>query len=154
MRYFEDFSEGQVFELGEDRVTEPEILEFARRFDPQPFHVDPQAARATMFGGLIASGWHTGALYMGLLVRGMLHESASLGSAGIDELRWLKPVRPGDVLRGRVTITSVKPSAKHADRGTVFTLGELFNQAGERVMLVRSSGMFARRPQEKQLFRA
>ena len=146
MRYFEDFAAGQVFELGEDRVSQEEVVSFARRFDPQPFHVDAEAARASMFGGLIASGWHTGALYMGLLVRGMLAGSASLGSAGIDELRWLKPVRPGDVLRGRVTITSVKASERHPNRGTVFTLGELFNQAGERVMLVRSSGMFARRP--------
>jgi acyl dehydratase len=149
MRYFEDFSEGQVFELGEQRITEPEILEFARRYDPQVFHVDPEAARGTMYGSLIASGWQTGAIYMGLLVRGLLHDTASLGSAGIDELRWLKPVRPGDVLRARLTITSLKPSAKHPDRGTAFNLGELFNQAGERVMFVRSSGMFARRPKKK-----
>jgi len=149
MRYFEDFSEGQVFELGEERIAEPEILEFARRYDPQVFHVDPEAARGTMYGGLIASGWQTGAIYMGLLVRGLLHDTASLGSAGIDEMRWLKPVRPGDVLRARLTITSLKPSAKHPDRGTTFNLGELFNQAGERVMFVRSSGMFARRPQKK-----
>ena len=146
MRYFEDFSEGQSIELGEASVSEAEILEFARRFDPQPFHVDPDAARKSMYGGLIASGWHTGSIYMGLLVSGLLRDSSSLGSAGIDELRWLKPVRPGDVLRGRVTVTSIKPSAKHPGRGTVFTLGELFNQSGERVMFVRSSGMFARRP--------
>ncbi|MGZ6142003.1 MAG: MaoC family dehydratase [Myxococcales bacterium] len=146
MRYFEDFTEGQVVDLGEQRVGEAEILDFARKFDPQPFHVDPDAARASMYGGLIASGWHTGSIYMGLLVSGLLRDSSSLGSAGIDELRWLKPVRPGDVLRARVTITSIKPSAKHPGRGTVFTLGELFNQGGERVMFVRSSGMFARRP--------
>lgn len=146
MRYFEDFSEGQVFELGEQRVTEEEILEFAHRFDPQLFHVDPQAAKQTMYGGLIASGWHTGSLYMGLLVRGLLHDAASLGSAGIDELRWLKPVRPGDTLRARLTVTSLRPSTSRSDRGTVFNLGELFNQNGERVMYVRSSGMFARRP--------
>ncbi len=146
MRYFEDFSEGQVFELGEERITEAEILEFAHRYDPQPFHVDPQAARGSLYGGLIASGWQTSAIYMGLMVRGLLKDTTSLGSAGIDELRWLKPVRPGDTLRARVTITSVKPSQKHNGRGTVFTLGELFNQTGERVMFVRSSGMFARRP--------
>jgi len=146
MRYFEDFSEGQVFELGEERITEAEILGFARRYDPQSFHVDPEAARGSLYGGIIASGWQTGAIYMGMMVRGLLQDSASLGSAGIDELRWLKPVRPGDTLRARLTITSVKPSAKHAGRGTVFTMGELFNQAGEKVMFVRSSGMFARRP--------
>lgn len=149
MRYYEDFSEGQVFELGEKLVTESEILEFARQFDPQPFHVDPQAARATMFGGLIASGWHTAAIYMGLLVRGILLDSASLGSAGIDELRWEKPVRPGDTLRARLTTISLRPSVKHPGRGTVVTQGELFNQQGQRVMFVRSSGMFARRPETK-----
>lgn len=146
MRYFEDFGEGQVFELGEETVSEEEVLEFARRFDPQPFHIDRQAAKATMFGGLIASGWHTGSIYMGLMVRGLLADSSSLGSAGIDEMRWLKPVRPGDRLRARLTVTAVKSSERHPQRGTVFTLGELFNQTGERVMFVRSSGMFARRP--------
>ena len=146
MRYFEDFAEGQVFELGEETVSEPEVLQFARRYDPQPFHVDPVAARASMYGGLIASGWQTGSIYMGLLVRNHLHDAASLGSAGIDELRWLKPVRPGDTLRGRMTVTSVKPSERHPNRGTVFNLGELFNQRGERVFSVRSSGMFACRP--------
>jgi acyl dehydratase len=145
MRYFEDFSEGQVFELGERRVSEREIVDFARDFDPQPFHVDPEQARHSIYGGLIASGWHTGSIYMSLLVRGLLHDAASLGSAGIDEMRWLKPVRPGDVLEARMTVTSLKPSQKHPDRGTVFTLGELFNQGGERVMFVRSSGMFSRR---------
>jgi acyl dehydratase len=146
MRYFEDFAAGQVYELGETIVSEPEVLEFARRFDPQPFHIDPAAAKRSMYGGLIASGWHTGSLFMGLMVRGLLHDAASLGSAGVDELRWLKPVRPGDTLRARLSVTSVRPSSKRADRGTVFTLGEMFNQQGERVFLVRSSGMFARRP--------
>jgi acyl dehydratase len=146
MLYFEDFSEGQVFELGEATLSEAEILEFARRYDPQPFHVDPAAARQSMYGGLIASGWQTSSVYMSLLVRGLLRDAASLGSAGIDELRWLKPVRPGDRLRARLTVTSLKPSSKHPDRGTVFNLGELFNQNGERVFFVRSSGMFARRP--------
>jgi acyl dehydratase len=146
MRYYEDFAEGQVHELGEATVSEAEILDFARRFDPQPFHVDREAARQSMYGGLIASGWHTASLFMGLMVRGLLHEAASLGSAGVDELRWLKPVRPGDRLRARLAVTSVRPSSKRADRGTVFTLGEMFNQHGERVFFVRSSGMFARRP--------
>lgn len=146
MRYFEDFSEGQVFELGEETVSEAEAVEFARRYDPQPFHVDAEAAKKSMYGGLIASGWQTGAIYMSLLVRGLLRDSASLGSAGIEELRWLKPVRGGDTLRGRLTVTSLKPSEKHPNRGTVFNLGELFNQKGERVFFVRSSGMFGRRP--------
>jgi len=146
MRYFEDFAEGQVYELGEASISEAEILEFARKYDPQPFHVDPAAAQHSMFRGLIASGWQTASIYMGLLVRGLLLDSASLGSPGVDELRWLKPVRPGDVLRGRVTITSVRPSSKSPSRGTVATFGELFDRQGERVYFVRSSGMFARRP--------
>ena len=146
MRYFEDFAEGQVFELGETTVSEEEILAFARKFDPQPFHIDPEAARRSMYKGLIASGWHTGSIYMGLMVRNLLLDSSSLGSAGIDELRWLKPVRPGDRLRARLTVTSVRPSSKRADRGTVFTQGEMLNQNGERVFFVRSSGMFGRRP--------
>lgn len=146
MRYYEDFAEGQVYELGEAKVSEAEILEFARKFDPQPFHIDPEAARRSMYGGLIASGWHTASLYMGLMVRNLLKDASSLGSAGIDELRWLKPVRPGDTLRARLTVTSVRPSSKRADRGTVFTQGEMFNQQGERVFFVRSSGMFGRRP--------
>jgi acyl dehydratase len=146
MRFFEDFAEGQVYELGEASISEAEILEFAHKYDPQPFHVDQSAAQQSMFGGLIASGWQTASLYMGLLVRGLLLDAASLGSAGVDELRWLKPVRPGDVLRGRVTIASVKPSSKSPSRGTVTTFGELFNRQGERVYFVRSAGMFARRP--------
>ncbi len=145
MRYFEDFTEGQVFDLGERSVSEEEILAFARDFDPQPFHIDTEKAKTSLYGGLIASGWHTGSIYMSLLVKGLLRDASSLGSAGIDELRWLKPVRPGDTLKATLTVTSIRPSTKHPDRGTIFTLGELYNQKGEKVMLVRSSGMFARR---------
>jgi len=144
MRTFDDFETGNVFELGEHKITEAEILEFARVYDPQPFHVDPAAAKKSIYGGLIASGWQTSAIYMGLMVRAVIGESTSQGSYGIDELRWLKPVRPGDVLRGRMTITGKKPSERHPERGTLFTLGELFNQTGERVFFVRSSGIFTR----------
>src|SRR5438105_14929248 len=125
MRYFEDFAEGQVYDLGELRVSEPEIVEFARKYDPQAFHVDPEAAQRSIFGGLIASGCHTGSMYMGLLVRGLLQQSATLGSPGVDEMRWLKPVRAGDPLRGRVTTTSATPASTHASRGPVSTLREL-----------------------------
>ena len=96
--YFEDFELGRVYELGSVDVTEADILEFARRFDPQPFHVDPEAARQSVFGGLIASGWHTGAMWMRLYVDSLLDGAASMGSPGIEELRWLAPVRPGDTL--------------------------------------------------------
>jgi len=148
MRYLEDFSEGQVFELGEETVSEAEVLEFARRYDAQPFHVDAEAAKKSMYGGLIASGWHTASIFMGLLVRGLLYEVASLGAGGIDEMKWLKPVRPGDRLRARLTILGRRPSTKHSDRGLLNCLGEMFNQDGERVLSIRWSAMIARRPGE------
>ncbi|HEX9578021.1 MAG TPA: MaoC family dehydratase [Myxococcales bacterium] len=146
MRYLEDFSEGESFELGEETIREQEILDFARRFDAQPFHVDKEAARRSMYGGLIASGWHTASLFMGMLVRSLLHDVASLGAGGLDELRWLKPVRPDDKLRGRLTVLGKRPSTKHADRGLLTCLGELFNQQGERVLMIRWSAMVGRRP--------
>jgi acyl dehydratase len=146
MRHLEDFKEGQVFELGEDIIREQEILDFARRFDAQPFHVDPEAAKASIYGGLIASGWHTASFFMGLLVRGLLHDVASLGAGGVDELRWLKPVRPGDTLRARLSVVGTRPSTKHADRGLITCVGEMFNQHGERVLLIRWSAMIGRRP--------
>lgn len=145
MRHWEDFHVGDVTELAPVEVTETEIVEFARRYDPQPFHVDAEAAAASPFGGLIASGWHTAALFMAQFVRGILLESASLGSPGVEELRWLAPVRPGDRLTGRVTVTDVQPSSKHAGRGTVFTTSEVFNRDGTLVMSMRARGFFARR---------
>jgi acyl dehydratase len=145
MRYFEDFAPGDVAEVGPVTVSEQEIVEFASRFDPQPFHIDPEAAKASPFGGLIASGWHTTALFMGMFVRGVLLDSASLGSPGIDELRWTAPVRPGDTLTGRSTVTEVRPSSKEPRRGTVFTANEVFNQDGTLVMSFRARGFFARR---------
>ena len=146
MRYWEDFQVGDVAELGPVTVTEEEIVEFGRRFDPQPFHVDPEAARESPFGGLIASGWHTAAIYMGMFVRGVLEGTASLGSPGVEELRWLAPVRPGDTLRGRTTITDVQPSSTTPGRGTIFGSHELVNQSGVVVMRFRSRGFIARRP--------
>jgi acyl dehydratase len=145
MRYLEDFREGQVFELGEETIREEEILQFARRFDAQPFHVDPEAAKRSIYGGLIASGWHTASFFMALLVRALLHEVASMGAGGIDDMRWLKPVRPGDTLRGRLNVLASRPSTKHADRGLLTCLGELFNQKNERVLTIRWSAMIARR---------
>jgi acyl dehydratase len=145
MRYLEDFSEGQVFELGEEIIREKEIIEFARRFDAQPFHVDPEAGKKSIYGGLIASGWHTGSLFMGLLVRGLIYDVASLGAGGLDELRWLEPVRPDDKLRGRLTILGIRFSTKHPERGLLTCLGELFNQHGKRVLSIRWSAMIARR---------
>lgn len=148
MRYFEDFAVGQVFPLGSYEMAEAEILEFARRYDPQPFHVDPEAARSSIFGGLIASGWHTCAVYMRLYVDALLSHSASLGSPGLEELRWLRPVRPGDVLTGEFHVTDVTPSSKHADRGTVHFRAEIHNQGGVLVSTMHGRGLFGRRPAE------
>jgi acyl dehydratase len=146
MRYFEDFEVGEVTEIGPIVVSEAEIVEFAERYDPQPFHIDPEAAKSSPFGGLIASGWHTTALFMGMFVRGILLDSASLGSPGVEEIRWTAPVRPGDSLTGRVTVTDVQPSQTNPTRGTVFTTSEVLNQDGERVMSLKARGFFARRP--------
>jgi acyl dehydratase len=145
MRHFEDFNVGDVTEIGPVSVSEAEIIDFAERFDPQPFHIDPEAAKSSPFGGLIASGWHTTALFMGMFVRGILLDSASLGSPGVEAIRWTAPVRPGDTLTGRVTITDVQPSETNPKRGTVFTTSEVFNQDGERVMTLKARGFFARR---------
>ena len=103
-RYFEDYLPGAVHDLGSITIGEAEIIEFARRFDPQPFHIDPEAAKQSAFGGLIANGWHTASLAMRLLVDHYVSRVASLGSPGADEVRWRKPVRPGDTLSVRVTV--------------------------------------------------
>jgi acyl dehydratase len=146
-RYFEDFRVGEVLALGSRTVSEAEIIAFARQFDPQPFHTDPEQAEASVFGGLIASGWHTVALYMRLLCDGFIATVAvSLGSPGVDKIEWLKPVRPGDTLTGRVTILELIPSKSRPDRGTIRSLGELLNQQGEVVMTLRGLGFFGRRP--------
>jgi acyl dehydratase len=145
---FEDFQPGQVFELGSTSVTEEEIVAFARQFDPQPFHVDPQAAQESVFGGLIASGWHTGSLWMRLYVDSMLGGPSSQGSPGIEELRWLAPVRPGDTLSGRLTVLETTPSERRPDRGTVRIRGELVNQDGVTVLSMVSRGHFGRRERQ------
>ena len=140
---FEDFAAGQLYELGSRTITEDEIVDFARQWDPQPFHVDPEAAKDTVFGGLIASGWQTGAIWMRMYVDTMLG-SAARGSPGIEELRWLAPVRPGDTLTGRLTVLDTTPSATRPDRGTIRIRGELVNQDGVTVMAMTSRGHFGR----------
>jgi acyl dehydratase len=145
MRYLEDFRAGEVIELGSHTVGEEEILEFARRYDPQPFHVDPERAAGSIYGGLIASGWQTCAIYMRLVVDGLLGESASMGSPGLDSLRWLLPVRPGDTLRARYTVLEVTPSRSRPDRGVVRFRGEMINQQDEVAMSMEGVGFFGRR---------
>jgi acyl dehydratase len=142
-RHFEDYAPGSVFEYGEIRVDAADIIEFARRFDPQDMHVDPEKAATGRFGGLIASGWHTAALMMRLLADNFLPRGASLASPGIDELRWLLPVRPGDVLRIRVTVLDAARSRSRPDRGMVRTLVEVLNQRGEVAMSLKPMNIIA-----------
>lgn len=146
MRYFEDFTIGEVIDLGAVVVTQAEIIEFAERYDPQPFHVDPTAAEHTPYGGLIASGWHTCALYMRQLCDGMISDSSSQGSPGMDELRWLAPVRPDDRLIATLTVLDVAPSSSKPDRGTVHFRSEMTNQADVVVLRMVGRGLYGRRP--------
>jgi acyl dehydratase len=145
-RFFEDFAEGDTVELGSVEVTEAEIITFAREYDPQPMHTDPEAGRASTYGGLIASGWHTAGLYMRMLVDVVIGQSQSLGSPGVDHLRWLKPVRPGDTLRGRLTVLETRPSGSRPEWGIVRSRGEMRNQHDEVVMQVEAVNFFGRRP--------
>ena len=145
-KYFEDVVPGTVDEFGSIAVTKEEIVDFARKFDPQPFHLDEEAARASLFGGLAASGWHTASMMMRMLVDHMLWPESSLGSPGCDELRWLRPVRPGDRLSLRMTILETTPSRSKPDRGVVRSLVEVLNQDREVAMSVKTLVMFRRRP--------
>lgn len=145
MIYFEDLPAGDVRESPPRTITREEMLAFARQYDPQPFHLDEDAARTTIYGGLIASGWLTVAVMMRLLWDTLLKDAVSLGSPGADEVRWLKPVRPGDTLRARFTVVEAVPSRSKPDRGVVKTLTEVRNQHGEVVMTMRGLGLFGRR---------
>jgi acyl dehydratase len=143
--YWEDLAPGSTHELGSVTVTAQEIKEFAAQFDPQPFHLDELAARASLFGGLCASGWHTCALAMRLTVQNFLSKSASKGSPGFESLRWLKPVYPGDRLTLRHTIVESRALRTRPDTGLVRTAWDMFNQDGEKVMHMEGYGMFGRR---------
>ena len=145
-RYLEDFHTGETIDLGTCTISRDEILEFARRYDPQPFHIDEEAARRSIYGGLIASGWHTTALLMRLMVDGMVAGAQSMGSPGVDEIRWLTPVRPGDTLAARAVVLDVVTSRSKSDRGHLRTRYEMFNQNGDKVMTMISLGIFRRLP--------
>ena len=147
-RYFEDYIEGDVHCFGTIAVEADEIVAFASRFDPQTLHTDPEAAKSGPFGGLIASGWHTAGLMTRLFIGHYLTQVASLGSPGGDELRWLKPVRPGDTLSVRVTVLKAVPSKSKPDRGAVTSFVEVINQAGEVVMTFKVVNIIAKRPPE------
>lgn len=143
--YWEDLQPGSVRELGTTSPTVDEIKEFAGKFDPQPFHLDEEAGRQSLFGGLCASGWHTCAMAMRLTVDNMLRHSSSLGSPGLESLKWLKPVYPGDVLSLRHTILDSRALRKRPDTGMVRSRWEMFNQQGERVLEMEGYGFFRRR---------
>ncbi|WP_027867445.1 MaoC family dehydratase [Massilia alkalitolerans] len=143
--YFEDFYPGQEIDLGERSVSEEEIVAFARQFDPQPFHVDRDAAKASIYGGVIASGWHTCSLMMRMVVDGLMASSSSMGSPGLDGVRWLRPLRAGDTIRVRYLTTQVKASNSKPDRGVVWSKWTATNQHGEEICTIEGMGMFRRR---------
>jgi len=147
MRWFEDYQVGQVERFGAYQVTREEVIEFASRFDPQPFHLDDAAAAANpIFGKLAASGWHTCAMVMRMLVDHQLKDGhMSLGSPGVDEIRWLKPVYPGDTLSVEVEVTDARPSRSRPDIGSVHFALTAFNQHGEPVMRQKAANLQPRR---------
>jgi acyl dehydratase len=147
-RYFEDYVPGDVHTFGSILVEADEVMSFARRYDPQVFHTDPEAAKRTPFGGLIASGWLTAGLMMRLYYEHFLTHVASFGSPGISDLRWLKPVRPGDELSVRVTILEARVSKSKPDRGLVTSLIEVLNQANDVVMTLNVVNIMGRRPMD------
>ncbi|MEV4145151.1 MaoC family dehydratase [Amycolatopsis sp. NPDC049691] len=145
-RYFEDYVPGVTHDCGSVAVTEAEVLDFARRYDPQSFHVDAAAAAAGPFGGLIASGWHTASLMMRLFADHYLSAASSLGSPGVDELRWPRPVRPGSVLRLRATVTEARLSRSKPDRGLVRTRVELLDDGDDVVFSASLLNLILVRP--------
>lgn len=144
--YWEDFVPGETVELGRHTFNQEEMIEFARKFDPQPFHIDPVAAKDTFFGGLIASGWHTCSVGMRILCESYINRSVSLGSPGLDNIRWLKPVRPGDTITYRRVVLEARASKSRPDAGLVKSRTEAVNQRGELVLTMEGWGMFGRRP--------
>lgn len=147
MKYLEDYQVGQRSSFGSYRVTREEVVDFASKYDPQPFHLDDDAAARTYFGRLSASGWHTCAMTMRMLVDNFTQEeSAGLGSPGLDELRWLKPVYPGDTLRVEVEVLEVRPSQSRPDMGSTKNRVTVLNQHDEPVMTMTSIGLIRRRP--------
>ncbi len=143
--YWEDFTTGFVRKFGPVTVEADAIVDFARQFDPQPFHLSEEAGRASLFGGLAASGWHTASLTMRLMCDGIINKSASLGSPGLEGLKWLKPVLAGDQLRARMIVLGSRPMNSKPHVGLVHTRWETLNQRDELVMTIESWAMFRRR---------
>jgi len=146
MMFWEDFKVGDRFEMGRHTFTAEEIVDFGRRFDPQPFHADPQSARDSFFGGLIASGWHTCSVAMRLMVDSYLKHAAGLGAPGVENVRWLKPVRPGDTLAFRREVLAARASASRPGVGLVKHRWDATNQRGELVLTMEGWGIFGCRP--------
>ena len=144
--YLEDFTPRREFRTDGVTITEAQILDFALAFDPQPFHLDAEAAKETIFGGLIASGFQTMALTFRLFIQTRALAASSLGSPGVDELRWLRPVRPGDTLRAAVQVVEQRPSTSKPDRGIVRLHWTSLNQRGEPVLTMTSMQLVRRRP--------
>lgn len=144
-QYWEDFVAGRVTEYGPRRITREEIVGFAAEFDPQPMHLDEEAARATMLGGLSASGWHACCILMRMSADGFVLNSSSMGAPGVDEVRWLAPIRPGDQLTLRVTVLETRASQSRPDMGFVRCRFDLHNGAAEPVMNLTTSLMMGRR---------
>lgn len=143
--FWEDFPAGHALDFDGAPVSREAVIAFARQFDPQPFHLDEEAARASLFGGLCASGWHTAAMTMRMLCDGYLLRAASLGSPGIDALRWLKPVFPGDRLAVRMEVLEARPMNSKPHVGLVRSRWTVRNQHSEPVMTMEGWGMFRRR---------
>lgn len=145
MIWWEDFKVGERIEMGRHSFSEAEILEFGRSFDPQPFHTDAEAAKQTFFQGVIASGWHTCSIGMRLMVQSVLNQTHSLGSPGVENIRWLRPVRPGDTLAYSWIVLESRPASR-SGAGLVKSRWEATNQRGELVFSMEGWGMFGRRP--------
>ena len=145
VRYFEEYIPGLTVDCGTFTVTEEEIIAFAKQYDPQPFHVDPAAAAAGPVGGLIASGWQTASLTMRLLVEHFISGETALGAAGVEDISWPRPVRPGDRLHVRATVTGARRSRSKPDRGIVQSMTEITNQDGETVMTMKATNFFLTR---------
>ena len=148
--HLDDFAPGQIHRLGRRTLTRDEIVAFARDWDPQAFHLDEDAAAGTIYGGLIASGWHTACVFMRLFADGLLNRSAAMGSPGVDEVRWLRPVRPGDTLEAHIEVLEVKPSRSKPDRGIVRLRSAMSNQHQEEVLSFIANVIFRRRPTERR----
>jgi acyl dehydratase len=145
-RYFEDFAIGEVIECGKRTVSAEEIHSFAEQFDPQPFHLDEAAAKQGMFGGIVASGWHSVCIAMRLAVDALFNETSNMGSPGVDKIRFLRPMFPGDTVTARVHVVDAVPSSSKPDRGRLTFRFELFNQKAEMIMDLQAMTILGRRP--------